>query len=115
MDCENAQRQDAEKYCESCRHVEMCRWYPFEGCEFKDVYPIHWTPCNIPPNNERDVFIAYASHGIGSVCIGYYSPSDKCWREHKNFFADIVHDAKFWCDMPELPDGWKEDYDGETD
>ena len=27
-------RKSAESYCENCIHVEVCRWYPYEGCEW---------------------------------------------------------------------------------
>ena len=109
MDCDKIQMQAAKKYCESCRHVEMCRWYPYEGCEFREDYILRWVPCSVPPADDRSVFIAYGSAGLWSVCIGYYSRDDKCWREHKNFFASIIRDARYWCEIPELPDGWKEE------
>ena len=31
------QPESAKEYCEGCNHIEMCRWYPFEGCEFRSV------------------------------------------------------------------------------
>ena len=32
-----AEREEAGKeYCLSCRHVEMCRWYPCYGCDFRE-------------------------------------------------------------------------------
>jgi hypothetical protein len=34
---ENQNREAAEAYCEECDHIEMCRWYPFEGCEFRSL------------------------------------------------------------------------------
>ena len=27
--------EDDYAYCTECDHVEMCRWYPMYGCEFK--------------------------------------------------------------------------------
>lgn len=102
------ERKSAEKYCESCRHIEMCRWYPYEGCEFLEIHPLKWIPCNIPPNDDRSVFIAYSGGGLGTVCIGYYDKDDKCWREHRNWFASLLNGVKYWCEIPELPDGWKE-------
>ena len=71
-----------------------------------------WIPCKTPPNDGRSVFIAYGSGGLGTVCIGYYDPDDKCWREHKNWFASLLSGVKYWCEIPELPDGWKEEDDG---
>ena len=29
--------QSAEEYCLECDHIEMCRWYPFEGCVFRSI------------------------------------------------------------------------------
>lgn len=67
-----------------------------------------WIPCSEPPEDDRSVFIAYGNEGLKSCCIGFYEPDDKCWREQKNFFASLIYDAKYWCDMPELPEGWYE-------
>lgn len=30
-------RKSAEEYCEECDHIEMCSWYPYEGCEFRSI------------------------------------------------------------------------------
>ena len=30
-------RKSAEEYCEECNHIEMCGWYPYEGCEFRSI------------------------------------------------------------------------------
>lgn len=27
----------AHDYCAECLHVEVCSWYPMDGCEFRDV------------------------------------------------------------------------------
>lgn len=29
------QPESAKEYCAECDHIEMCRWYPYEGCEFR--------------------------------------------------------------------------------
>ena len=31
------QPESAREYCAECDHIEMCRWYPFEGCEFRSL------------------------------------------------------------------------------
>ena len=67
-----------------------------------------WIPCSEPPEDDRSVFIAYGNEKLKSCCIGFYEPSDKCWREQRNFFATLIYGAKYWCDMPELPEGWYE-------
>lgn len=27
--------KESEEWCDDCNHIEMCRWYPTQGCEFK--------------------------------------------------------------------------------
>ena len=29
------QPESAKEYCAECDHIEMCKWYPYEGCEFR--------------------------------------------------------------------------------
>ena len=36
LDWEDESLESAKQYCANCNHVEMCRWYPYEGCEFID-------------------------------------------------------------------------------
>lgn len=31
------QPESAKEYCAECDHIEMCRWYPYEGCEFRSL------------------------------------------------------------------------------
>ena len=31
------QQKSAAEYCAECNHIEMCRWYPYEGCEFRQI------------------------------------------------------------------------------
>ena len=31
------QPESAWEYCAECDHNEMCRWYPYEGCEFRSL------------------------------------------------------------------------------
>ena len=31
------QPESARDYCAECDHIEMCRWYPYEGCEFRSL------------------------------------------------------------------------------
>lgn len=33
--------EDDYAYCAECDHVEMCRWYPMYGCEFKSRPSAH--------------------------------------------------------------------------
>ena len=34
---EQENRIEAEKYCSECIHCEVCSWYPYDGCEFRDL------------------------------------------------------------------------------
>ena len=40
------QPESAREYCAECDHIEMCRWYPYEGCEFRSLPPAQ--PNTIP-------------------------------------------------------------------
>ena len=33
----NDQPESAKEYCAECDHIEMCGWYPYEGCEFRSI------------------------------------------------------------------------------
>ena len=35
----NVITEDDYLYCEDCDHIEMCRWYPLYGCEFRSLPP----------------------------------------------------------------------------
>lgn len=37
--------EDDYAYCAECDHVEMCRWYPMYGCEFKSRPSAQPDPC----------------------------------------------------------------------
>lgn len=30
-----ADRKKCEEWCKDCEHIEMCKWYPFGGCDFR--------------------------------------------------------------------------------
>lgn len=36
-------RKAGEVWCENCDHIEMCKWYPTCGCEFRQIdgKPLH--------------------------------------------------------------------------
>lgn len=31
------ERKASEAWCENCDHIEMCKWYPTCGCEFRQI------------------------------------------------------------------------------
>lgn len=32
-----ADREESKAYCAECDHIEMCSWYPHDGCEWRKV------------------------------------------------------------------------------
>ena len=64
-----------------------------------------WISCDMPPIDDRNVFIAVGHDGFMSCCIGHFDCDAKLWYEDRNWFAKIIYDAVFWCDMPMLPKG----------
>lgn len=62
-----------------------------------------WISVNEPPNDERNVFICYGRPDFKTVCIGYYDHTNKLFYEDRNWFATILYDPLFWCEMPKLP------------
>jgi len=62
-----------------------------------------WIPCTQPPNDERNVFLARGTNDFKTCCIGHYDHEVGRWYEDRNWFASLVYDCKYWCDIPELP------------
>ena len=62
-----------------------------------------WIDCKEPPSTDRNVFIAYGTDDMKSVCIGHYRHDMKLWYEDKNFFAKPIYDAMYWCEIPQFP------------
>ena len=66
-----------------------------------------WIPCSEHPDTDRNVFIARGKTDFLSCCIGHYDHNLKLWYEDRNWFAKIMYDAMYWCEMPPLPEPWK--------
>ena len=62
-----------------------------------------WIDCKEPPSTDRNVFIAYGTDNMKSVCIGHYRHDMKLWYEDKNFFSKPIYDAMYWCEIPQFP------------
>ena len=62
-----------------------------------------WVDCKEPPSTDRNVFIAYGTDNMKSVCIGHYQHDMKLWYEDKNFFSKPIYDAMYWCEIPQFP------------
>lgn len=58
--------KESEEWCADCEHIEMCRWYPTQGCEFKSgLHPElrkKWSNQGLYPD------------GFGGVKVGYICP-----------------------------------------
>lgn len=65
--------------------------------------PQEWIDCKEPPSTDRNVFIAYGTDDMKSVCIGHYEHDMKLWYEDRNFFAKPKYDAMYWCEIPQFP------------
>ena len=68
-----------------------------------DVVAASWTPATTPPDDERNVFICHGRPDFKTVCIGYYDHENHLFYEDRNWFASILYDPLFWCEMPKLP------------
>ena len=62
-----------------------------------------WIDCKEPPSTDRNVFIAYGTDDMKSVCIGHYRHDMKLWHEDRNFFTKPIYDAMYWCEIPQFP------------
>lgn len=66
-----------------------------------------WIPVTELPDTDRNVFIARGHEGFMTACIGHYDHSNKMWYEDRNWFANLLYDAVYWCEMPSLPEPYK--------
>ena len=62
-----------------------------------------WLTCNEPPCDDRNVFIAHGTNNFMSCCIGHYDHDNGQWYEDRNWFAKLLFDGLYWCEMPILP------------
>lgn len=76
--------------------------------------PQEWIDCKEPPSTDRNVFIAYGTGDMKSVCIGHYEHDMKMWYEDRNFFAKPLYYGMYWCEIPQFPTRMK-GADDETD
>ncbi len=68
-----------------------------------------WIPCSDAPDTDRNVFIARGEKEKMTVCIGYYDHDYKQWYEDRNWFAKCLYDGLYWCEMPPLPEPYREE------
>ena len=74
-------RKSAEEYCEECNHIEMCGWYPYEGCEFRSITQSErkkgkWIP-------HKEISREYIGTVLVSVIYDYWL-CDACGYRVKN-------------------------------
>lgn len=70
---------------------------------------MQWIPCSDAPDTDRNVFIARGERDNMSVCIGHYSNEYKQWYEDKNWFGMLLYDGLYWCEIPTLPEPYREE------
>lgn len=69
------QTEAAKEYCSECIHVEVCCWYPFQGCAFResigsDQMVGRWIPiAETLPGDERMKLVTCMPFGGGVRCI----------------------------------------------
>ena len=67
-----------------------------------------WIPCSEEPDTDRNVFIARGTDKCMTVCVGHYAHDYKQWYEDRNWFARCLYDGVYWCEMPPLPEPYRE-------
>lgn len=72
-----------------------------------------WIPCSELPDTDRNVFVARGKNDNMSVCIGHYDHDYKQWYEDRNWFALCLYDGVYWCEMPPLPEPYREEGENE--
>ena len=73
----------------------------------------HWIQCSERlPDTDRNVFIARGTPESMTVCVGHYRHDYDQWYEDRNWFAKCLYDGLYWCEMPSLPEPYKEDEQG---
>jgi hypothetical protein len=93
------QPESAEEYCAECNHIEMCRWYPYEGCEFRSL-----PSAQLPRMSDDDIntIRIHLSALYESLC------NQHRYREAKEYDGLIARFLTFAQDRPE-PVKWLRD------
>lgn len=80
--------EDDYAYCTECDHVEMCRWYPMYGCEFKSRPSAQPEPQNV---------VEIPETGIGDLSDGYHT-FNGLYEQRMILFAALVkaYKGKAW-------------------
>lgn len=68
-----------------------------------------WIPCENAPDTDRNVFIAKGEQSNMTICIGHYHHDYKQWYEDRNWFAKCLYDGLYWCEIPPLPEAYREE------
>lgn len=93
--------------CERCDTGEITDYRDLMVESFK-VLPSaqpeqRWIPCSEPPEDDKNVFIAHGTEDFMTCCIGHYDHDSGQWYEDRNWFAKLIFDGMYWCEMPILP------------
>ena len=70
---------------------------------FSNRYYMEWFPSDLPPDDDRNVFLCHGTEDFRTACLGHYDAERKMYYEDKNWFATPMYDVLCWCEMPPLP------------
>lgn len=102
-------RQAAKEYCAECDHNEVCRWYPYEGCEFRSLPSAQpeqrWIPVTerLPEKKGLYLITCVDDRGTPFVDASLYDPPTD-WRGAIWDFPNVVA----WMERPEPYKGKEE-------
>ena len=109
--------EDDYAYCTECDHVEMCRWYPMYGCEFKSRPSAQpepqWIPCSerLPDEDHwtgsnfqysADVLMTVYNAGDEETIIDYGHTTDGKWySDTTDCYVPSEWEVTAWMPLPE--------------
>lgn len=97
----------AYAYCEDCRLVEVCRYYPYDGCDFKEVAKSEWiSPKKRLPNEYDRVLVTIQINKREPVARSGYFASGAFSNDNGDYWRAEETEVIAW--MP-LPKPYRED------
>ena len=96
------QTETAKEYCLGCIHIDMCCWYPYEGCAFResvgsDQMVGRWIPITeTPPGDEKMKLVTCIPFGGGVRHIDSARYIDGHWHGSGPMVKVIA-----WMDPPD--------------
>lgn len=75
--------EDDYAYCAECNSVEMCRWYPLYGCQFRSLpsAQTHWIPCSVGlPKENGEYFVTDHKGDVARYVFRNTEEGQEYWR-----------------------------------